>query len=227
MSILKPIDISKIVQVKFPDNQYYMEETPKTQIVIHHTVSGPKIDGDLATWLGDSSRIATHFIVDRNGIANQCFSSKYWGHHLGVKSDFLQQQGFKDYQIRNTILNKNSISIEIDSWGQLTKNSDGTYNNYYGKPITNDILIQDFPNKFRGNRYYEKYTNAEINTVGELILYLANKYKIPLDYNEDMWDVSKNALSGKPGIYTHVSYRSDKSDCIPQLELINMLKSLK
>jgi hypothetical protein len=41
-----------------------------------------------------------------------------------------------------------------------------------------------------------------------------------------MWDVSKNALSGKPGIYTHVSYRKDKSDCVPQPELITALQSL-
>ena len=42
-----------------------------------------------------------------------------------------------------------------------------------------------------------------------------------------MWEVSQDALCGKPGIYTHVSFRKDKSDCHPQKELIQMLKELK
>lgn len=224
---IKELDLSKIAKVDFPENQYYKEETNKNQIVLHHTVSGKGIDGDVATWLGDPSRVATHFIIERNGVINQCFSSKYWGHHLGLKSEFLKSKGFSDYQTRNTILNKESISIEIDSWGILTKNSNGTYNSCYNKQVTPDIQVTEYVNKFRGGSYFEKYTNEQIQSVGELVVYLAKKYNIPLIYNEDMWDVSKNALSGNAGIYTHCSYRNDKSDCHPQQELINLLKTLK
>jgi len=53
------------------------------------------------------------------------------------------------------------------------------------------------------------------------------KYKIPLDYNPTMFDVSQEALSGKAGIWSHTSFRKDKSDIHPQPELIQMLKSLK
>lgn len=224
---IKELDLSKIIKIDFPENQYYKEETNKNQIVLHHTVSGKGIDGDVATWLGDSSRVATHFIIERNGVINQCFSSKYWGHHLGLKSEFLKEKGFSDYQIRNTILNKSSISIEIDSWGILTKNPNGTYNSCYNKQVTPDTQVIEYNNKYRGGSYFEKYTNAQIQSVGELVLYLAKKYNIPLKYNEDMWDVSKTALGGNAGIYTHTSYRNDKSDCHPQSELINLLKSLK
>jgi hypothetical protein len=42
-----------------------------------------------------------------------------------------------------------------------------------------------------------------------------------------MFDVSKEALSGESGIWSHTSFRSDKSDIHPQGELIKMLKSLK
>jgi hypothetical protein len=42
-----------------------------------------------------------------------------------------------------------------------------------------------------------------------------------------MWEVSKEALKSVPGIWSHTSVRSDKSDCHPQLELIAMLKSLQ
>jgi hypothetical protein len=41
-----------------------------------------------------------------------------------------------------------------------------------------------------------------------------------------MWDLNDDALNGKNGIFTHVSYRADKSDMHPQPELVEMLKGL-
>jgi hypothetical protein len=49
---------------------------------------------------------------------------------------------------------------------------------------------------------------------------------IPYAYNADIWDVTSRALTGEPGIFAHVSYRPDKSDCHPQPELIQMLQSV-
>ena len=52
-------------------------------------------------------------------------------------------------------------------------------------------------------------------------------YNIPLGYRGDkIWDVSEEALKGEVGVWTHVSDRPDKSDCHPQPELLEMLKSL-
>ena len=57
-----------------------------------------------------------------------------------------------------------------------------------------------------------------------------SKYSIPFkyDYNElfGTGTVSIAALSGKKGVYTHNSVRTDKSDVFPQKELIEMLKSI-
>ena len=65
--------------------------------------------------------------------------------------------------------------------------------------------------------------------LGELILFWHDRYGIPVDYHEDMWDVSQDALDGTPGVWTHVSYRPypEKFDCHPQPELISMLRTLK
>ncbi len=41
-----------------------------------------------------------------------------------------------------------------------------------------------------------------------------------------MWGVSKFALESKFGIYAHVSFRKDTSDCHPQVELIKKLLKL-
>lgn len=242
---LKPIELSKIKAVDFPDEQYYPIETNKKQLVLHHTVSGPSVRGDIQTWLNDSARVATHFIIDRDGTPYQLFSSKYWSHHLGVTKDILSKYDFTDVQTRNVELNQNSIGFEIDNWGylilgdgtskQFGKNSDGTpkmintikgkYYAAYGNIV--DVDIEEYPNLFRGYKYYEKYTDAQIQTIGELLLYFNKKFGIPLDYNEDMWNVSKDALSGKSGIWSHCSFRPDKSDLHPQKEVIDMLKTLK
>jgi len=41
-----------------------------------------------------------------------------------------------------------------------------------------------------------------------------------------MFNINQSALELKPGIFTHVNYRTDKSDVYPQPELIQMLNQL-
>jgi len=223
---LKPLpnDAGNVVDV--PWIKYYKVEHPKKQIVLHHTVSGPGIAGDLATWRNFTNHIATCVIIDRDGTINRLFSSKYWGFHIGANNRVLDQQ---------------SIGIEIDSWGPLIK-GDGTlyrfsstrsivtepgkFYNIYGYKV--DVPYIHYPDKFRGYEYYEAYTFEQIWSVGQLLLLWRNLYGIPLDYKEDIWEVSQRALSGTSGVWSHTSYRAPaaKQDAHPQPELIKMLKTL-
>jgi hypothetical protein len=229
---LKPIDLTKIKIYPFPENKYFKEEEEKTQVVLHHTVSGPGIEGDVQTWINDKDRVATAIIIDRNGTPYQLFQSKYWAYHLGA-GDHNQD--------------RRSIGIEIDNWGGLNlgNNSLKVYRHEHKKlfpwhlKITNpnkfytvygntvDVPIQFYPLGFRGFQYFEKYTNAQIQTVGELLLFWRMKYNILLDYHDNMFDVSSSAMSGTPGIWSHTSFRSDKSDIHPQKEIIDMLKTIQ
>jgi N-acetyl-anhydromuramyl-L-alanine amidase AmpD len=233
----EPLKLSELIQVDFPEDQYYREQTDKTQIVIHHTVSGKYANGVINWWKTDKKRISTHFIIQGNGDIYQLYSSKYWAHHLGLTSKFIQSLGFKDYGKRNEILNRGSIGIEICNWGGLMKNGQ-TYHPVkwdtdLKKYIPNTKItipknkVQIYEKPYRGFQYFEKYTNEQLISTARMIIYLCDKFDIPKTYENDMWDVSKYAIGGKRGIYTHTSYRSDKSDCHPQPELIEMLKSLK
>lgn len=218
------LNLNEIIQVDFPDNQYYKKETPKKQIVLHHTVSGPGVNGDISSWLSNADRIATAMIVGRDGKIYQCFSAKYWGHHLGT------------HAANNQKLNENSIGIEIDSWGGLVKNTNGKYypalwdkNKKKFVPYTKAGVVKDvvlYPSGYRGFYAFEKYTDAQIEAVRKLLIFWKEKFNIPLNYNSDMWDLSPKAMSGTPGVWSHVSFRKDKSDCHPQVELINMLKTI-
>ena len=215
------INISKVT---FPRNQYYQTLHTKKQIVFHHTVSPVGVSGDVAWWRQTASRIATCGIIAHDGTFYQCFSSKYWAHHLGVKQTVFKKYGLPAI---NTKLNQESIGVEIDSAGGLTKRN-GKWYTAFGT-IMPENRIQHYPNGYRGYFAYEKYTDAQIETFRKLLIYWKeNSYKnIDYSYNDDIWDVTKRALRGQNGIFTHTSYRSDKSDSHPQSELINMLKTIK
>jgi N-acetyl-anhydromuramyl-L-alanine amidase AmpD len=220
---ISKLDLNEIISVTLPDNQYFKEETEKKQIVLHHTVSGQGVDGDITWWRETADRIGTAIIVGWDGKIYQCFASKYWAHHLGT------------HAANNKALNMASIGIEIDAWGGLMRTNrlwypakwDATLKqnvpNTSVRPIQN---VQIYEQGFKGFYGFEKYTAAQIEAVRKLLIFWNEKYNIPLDYNEDMWKISSKALAGEAGVWTHVSFREDKSDCHPQPELIQMLKSL-
>lgn len=212
MPVKPKLDIKSIIQVKFPEGQYYKEDQVKNQIVIHHTVSGPNATRVFEGWASNPERVATAFVIAGDGVITQGFTSKYWAHHLGLKKP------------NNTALNKASIGIEVCNWGGLTF-KDGKYYSAFNREVAPNEVI-DYGKKWRGYRYFHKYTPAQIESLRQLLVYLADKFTISKAYQEDIWDINKNALAGKPGIYTHVSYREDKSDMHPQPELVTMLKEL-
>ncbi len=215
---LPKLDTSKIVQVRLKDTQYYQEEFPKKQIVIHHTVSNGNAKNVIAWWGKTPARIGVAFVIDREGIIHQCFSSKHWAHHLGIKG------------AKNKQLNQQSIGIELCAWGSLKRSDlksgiDAQFTSSTGTIVpTNEVIELEKP--FRGSKYYQKYTDKQLKTLQILLNYLCETYNIPNTYNSEMWDYSRSAINGSPGIFTHVSFRKDKSDCFPQEEFVKVLKGL-
>lgn len=223
-----------IKTIDFPEDRYYKRITAKNQITLHHTVSGRGASGDMNWWAQNPQRIATSFVIDWTGKIIQLFSSTYWAHHLGVSSSVFSEF---DLPSHNTWLNQQAIGIELDAWGGLVRSETdlkwypAKYEN--GKYIPNtrmDYLTEDrivyYPNGYRGFFAFERYTDAQIESLKNLLLYLTEHHGIPRDYNSDMWFISKDALNGKPGIWSHTSYRHDKSDAHPQYELKEMLMTL-
>lgn len=217
------LDLSKIIQHSFDRGQYYAQQTPKNQIVIHHTVSGEGVRNDIAHWARDPQRISTHVIIDRKGVIHQLYSSKFWSHHLGVKSRIFHEQGLRGIS-NNLELNQHSVSIELDSYGGLKKIGEKYYT-VYGNTIPAS-KVHAYKKTYRGFDYYEKYTPQQLNALKDILEFWVKRYKISPKYSDKIWEVYKPALRGDSGIFTHTSYRSDKSDCHPQPELISTLKNL-
>lgn len=220
---ISKLDLNEIISVTLPDDQYFKEETQKKQIVLHHTVSGQGVDGDITWWRETTDRVGTAIIVGWDGKIYQCFASKYWAHHLGT------------HAANNKALNMASIGIEIDAWGGLVRTNRLWYPAKWDETLKQNVAntavrpvqnVQVYEQGFKGFYGFEKYTAAQIEAVRKLLIFWNEKYGIPLVYNEDMWKISTRAMAGEAGVWTHVSFREDKSDCHPQPELIQMLKSL-
>jgi len=211
--------LASIKQLDFT-NRYINKEYTKTQIVLHHTVSNGSALDVVNYWKTLPTHVGVCMIIERDGTINQLFSSKYYAGHLGLKPDH-----FITYGIPYTDLNKTSIAIELISWGGLESKDGKAYNAYSKEVIDEPITRLDIP--YRGYTLFHSYTKEQIESVKKLLLYWGERYSIPLDYNENIWDVSEDALEGTPGIWTHTSFRKDKSDCYPDTGLIGMLKSLK
>lgn len=200
----------------------------KTQIVLHHTAGNASGVNVVRDWDTDTrGRIATCVVISGPGASNshdgeivQAFSSKFWAHHLGVKREV-----FRSRNLPVINLDRLSIGIEVCNWGQLTLRN-GKYFNYVDREVPAD-QVTDLGQPFKGHRYFHKYSDAQIASVKELLLFWRTRYNIDLTYNYDqLFTVNNKALTGTNGLYTHNSYRSDKVDIYPCPRMIAMLNTL-
>jgi len=222
------LDINKIKQLPLKETEYFKEEYIKNQIVLHHTAGNSSAVNVFTDWNRDTrGRIATCISISGPGSKNsydgeivQGFSSRFWAYHLGIKSDI-----FKAYGMKPQILDKTSIGIEICNWGQL-EYENGKFINYVDREIPADqITTLDEP--YKGYKYFHKYSDAQIESIKNILIYWKNIYNIPLLYDYDkMFKVNVPALKGDKGLYTHNSYRKDKIDIYPCPRMIKMLKSI-
>ena len=215
--------IDRVVQQPLPSREYFREVHPKAQIYLHHTAGNSNPFNVIKDWETDSrGRVGTCIVIGRgehDGKIVQAFGSKYWAHHLGVKQSVFTANG-----VPFRILDKTSIGIEICNWGQLTEKN-GRFYNYVGRELPSSEVCE-LPAPYKGFKYFQRYTPAQIDAVRELLLYWRDLYNIPLTYNEDIWKVTRRALSGEKGVFTHNSVRADKVDIFPQPDLVHMLKQL-
>jgi hypothetical protein len=222
------LDLTKIVQYPFPESQYIKEETKKKQIYLHHTAGNASGVGVYDYWKGTSERVATAVTIagkSKNGSwvdgqIVQGFSSKFWAYHLGLKNSV-----FKNAGLPYISLDKISIGIEICNWGQLTKTARGFET--YVKTIVPDDEVLELETPFKGYKYFHNYTDAQIESVKNLLIYWKGIWNIPIAYKGDeIFKIDRRALTGEPGVYTHNSVRTDKVDIYPHPKMIQMLKSL-
>ncbi len=232
-NIIVPVEISTIKEFKpviiekiLPKSQYCTEVTDKEMIVLHHTVGGDS-SSTFAYWLGSKEKVATHFLVDRNGTITKCFDEKYWAYHLYVASP--GNRITKSHKKLGNEYDKKSIGIELCNLGQVSLR-DGIFYDLYKRAVYPDKVIKI--KSYKGYEYWEKYTEAQLEAIEYLILTLCEKYpkikekaKLQIDYS-DISEISQEALEFKRGVVSHANLRTDKYDTAPQPQLIEMLNKI-
>lgn len=197
-----------VKKLPLAESQYIKVEFPKKYIFLHHTAGG-SVASAVGHWASKPDRIATPYVIERDGGIYETFDPKFWAYSLGVP-------GYSS-------LEKNTIAIEIVSFGNLTKNAKGEYVAWTGRIIpAEEVVAVDF----RGYKYYHKYTDAQIGALKLLIPYLMKTFNIQFQtIRKDFW-LYRLPSTLTPGIWSHSTVRTDKVDIFPQKELVEIIYNL-
>lgn len=217
-------DALKCVKSVYQVNDYYKSINKKNQICLHHTAGGPSPYLTVDWWRLDPAPVATAFVIGgsfnkNDGEIIQAHPDQYWAWHLGIDPKF--SGGCVD-----RTLDSKCIGIEICNWGFL-RPSNADYVSYANVLVrANNATVLD--TEIRGQKVFQKYTDAQIESTRILLIELANKHNINIkgNYDRKWFELSKDALSGKEGLFNHCNYRTDKIDIFPQPEMLDMLNSL-
>jgi len=218
-----------ILNVKYIDfeGHYFKTQFPKNQIVLHHSAGWDNARGMFDWWRNDGrTHVATAIGIEDNGTITQGYDEQFWAAHLGVTNTIFHQNNVSttlNGVNRNVVLDRMSVAVEVCNWGALEQRSN-EFRSWANAVVPKDKVVEL---NYKGVKFYEVYTEAEVDALKWWILLNAIRFNIPVEYYEDdMWKLSRKALVGNAGIFTHNSYRSDKSDVSPQPHLITMLQSL-
>ena len=211
-----------------PKTEYLNGVYKNEYIILHHTAGNddPKqvVDG----WAHDSAgRVATEFVIGGQNAAN--------GRTINDgKIIHVYPEGNQAYHIGkcgSTNLALHAVGIEMCNMGWVKNGR--TYVNSIVKP---DQMIK-LKEPFRGYTEWHKYSDKQLQSLKELLLYISKRDNIDLHKGLYEWikkegptkafDFHQEAYMGiVKGIYSHTSVRPDKFDVSPQPELVDMILSL-
>lgn len=185
----------EIRDIFLDSDEYFLQDFKKSIIYLHHTEGGHRPDFTVNAWNKDKysngllRKIATSFVIGGkstrdgdtswDGVCVRCFPESKWAWHLGAINT-------------NGMYDKISIGIEICNYGYLVKSKSGKFMTYVNSVVPEDQVIElDKP--FKGFKYYHKYTNKQLDTLRELLVYLGNKFDINLKLGLQEW-INKETL---------------------------------
>ena len=222
------------------DGDEYVKDYGEIQpenFFIHHTAGWNNPYNTINSWNKDKrGRVATQYCIggtsvrvgsygdDKyNGQVVECFPDYYIGWHLG--------------KVGNFNMSKYSSAVEINNFGYVTK-KDGKYYNYVNGEVP-ESMVCDLGYEFKGHQYWHAYTKEQIESL-RLLINHANKIYPKIDmtaglpqllkdgvHPKEAFDFNEDTYNGRiKGLWTHTNVRTDKFDCYPEPELVEMLKGL-
>lgn len=236
-----------IINEKFlPIGEYFSGPTKKEWIFLHHTAGWENPYNVIKSWGNDSrGSIATEFVIGGQSIINnenrfdgeivQAFPKGGYGWHLGTG---------------NNLMHRSSVGIEVCNFGQLSKGGyfktadgkrtwiplkSGSFYTYVGREVHEEQIVE-INSPFRSFKHWHKYSESQLKSLRELILYIGNRDSI--DVRRGLPElIKKNGESAfdfcdptfclkNKGLWNHTNVMKGKFDMFPQSELIDLLLSL-
>ena len=227
LSIIHPFDFD-IDEYHLPKGEYLNGNYKNDYIILHHTAGGSNPKAVIDWWAKDSlGKVATEFVVGGqdcktgsikyDGQIVRSFPEGCQGHHIGSSG--------------SSYMNTHSVGIEICNFGYVDN----------GRTYTGNIVCPEqtitLDSPFREYLNWHKYSDEQIKSVRNLLLYISNRDNIDLHEGLYKWiksegvmkafDYHDEAYKGNvKGLLTHTNIRKDKFDCSPQPNLVDMIMSL-
>ena len=207
--------------------EYLPGPTQKEWLFIHHTAGWHNPYRTVDHWSGDSrGRIATEFVMGGPSIYNndfqydgeivRCLPDGAYAWHLGRNGDHT--------------MHTNSVGIEVCNFGYL---KDGK--TYAGSTVHEDQIVE-LEKKFKGYKFWHKYSDAQIESLRKLILFIADRDNIDVrkglpelikQRGAEAFEWNEDAYYGRiKGLWSHSNTNKGKSDMFPQENLLTMLTEL-
>jgi len=217
-----------VIDQKYMDKDEYLKgPTKKEYLFLHHTAGGHNPYQVVTMWNNDDrGRIGTEFVLGGQSVFNgnetydgtivQAFPEGCYGWHLGDNG--------------SEYMHSHSVGIETCNFGQIKNGL-----TYTGQKADQKQIVE-LKQAFRGYKFWHRYSDKQIITLKQLILYIANRDSIDIRKGliseikikgVEAFEFNSDAYYGKiKGMWTHTNTRKDKVDMFPQQELIDMLLSL-
>jgi hypothetical protein len=256
-SILSTTDLSETYEFEddepnilnhfLPRGEYLEGPTSKRWLFLHHTAGWNNPFNTAINWGKDSrGRVATEFILggqkitdndsEYDGVIVKCIPDGGYGWHLGIG---------------NNVVHRESVGIECNNFGQLTKGGYTKYSNgkktwiakdkdefytYVGTKAHKSQVIQ-LEKEFRGFQYFHNYSDKQLEVLFDLILFICKRDNIDprkglVELMKQKGDfeafdfLDRNYVAKNPGLYCHTNVVYGKWDMYPHPKLIDLLKSL-
>ncbi len=200
--------------LRLSPREYVQQRFPKDLIVLHHTAGGTA-KSTFQWWESSQGRIATAYIVERDGTIYEVFDPREWAFHLGIAGT-------------NGAIDKRSIGIEIACEGGLLKHSDSVL--YAFDKISDRCRFKgdayDHGKKWRSYQHYAAYTAPQLESVTHLVDHLCGTFAIPRKTPRDH-DAYSKGLYSFTGVVGHHHLRKDKTDLHPGFDWAGLVRGAR
>jgi N-acetyl-anhydromuramyl-L-alanine amidase AmpD/Asp-tRNA(Asn)/Glu-tRNA(Gln) amidotransferase C subunit len=155
--------LGKSSKVKFEWSDKHYGKREQTLAIIIGFTAAP-YSATIKSITETKFKSSVHFIIDKDGSITQLINSDYIAWHTG-RSEFKN--------LKN--LNNLSIGISLVNSGPLKEEKEA-YKSWYGNRLSKDQVIQATHRNERTKRYWEVYTQSQIEATYNLCQLLKSKY---------------------------------------------------